>query len=37
MIVAAESDGSLSDSKTSQVTVTNDISDDEVASTWNGI
>jgi hypothetical protein len=32
MIVAAVSDGSLSDSKTFQVTVTNNTSDDEVAS-----
>ena len=36
MIVAAVSDGSLSDSKTFQVTVTNDTSDDEVASAWDG-
>jgi hypothetical protein len=36
MIVAAESDGSLSHSKKFQVTVTNDTSDNEVASAWNG-
>ena len=36
MIVASVSDGSLSDSKTFQVTVTNDTSDDEVASAWDG-
>ena len=36
MIVAAVSDGSLSDSKTFQVTVTNDTSDDRVDSAWDG-
>ena len=36
MIVAAEPDGSISHSKTFQVTVTNDTSDNEVASAWNG-
>ena len=36
MVVAAVSDGSLSDSKTFLVTVTNDTSDDEVASAWDG-
>jgi len=36
MIVAAVSDGSLSDSKTFQITVTNDTSDDRVDSAWDG-
>ena len=36
IIVAAVSDGSLSDSKTFQVTVTNDTSDDRVDSAWDG-
>jgi len=35
-LIAAVSDGSLSDSKTFQVSVTNDTSDDEVASAWDG-
>ena len=37
MIVAAVSDGSLSDSKTFQVTVTNDTSDDITTSGYDGV
>ena len=36
IVVAAVSDGSLSDSKTFQITVTNDTSDDRVDSAWDG-